>query len=118
MHGDRVQLQQVVLNLLLNAFDATIDNDELDRRVLVRVGNADGRGVELSIEDNGKGFGAMEPGRLFEPFFTTKPSGLGVGLSIVQTIVENHQGSIAALSNPSRGATFRVALPSAEAFHP
>jgi len=103
---DRVQLQQVFLNLFMNAMEAMAHADE--RRLTVRMAAFQG-GLEAIVEDSGGGFQVSEAA-LFEPFFTTKPSGMGLGLAICRTIVEAHSGELSA-SNGARGARFRLFIP-------
>jgi PAS domain S-box-containing protein len=110
--GDRVELQQVALNLLLNALEAMKDRPAEDRQVVVQV-EADGsRMVKVSVRDRGAGLGD-DVERVFRPFYTTKPDGLGVGLSISRSIVEAHGGHLWAENNPERGATFCFTIPAA-----
>jgi two-component system, LuxR family, sensor kinase FixL len=109
--GDAVQLQQVLLNLILNAVDAMIDNPIGEREVVVRAGTSSGSGVEISVTDQGHGFSKEKLAKFFEPFFTTKKDGMGMGLRICQTIVEWHGGLLVAENNPGGGATVRVTLP-------
>ena len=112
--GDRVQLQQVLLNLILNAIDAMATVEEPDRKLEIRA-RPDTHGgpsaVRISVIDRGVGFGEMETSRLFEPFYTTKPNGMGIGLAISRTIVEAHRGRLWAEPNHGRGATFSIVLP-------
>jgi C4-dicarboxylate-specific signal transduction histidine kinase len=109
--GDPVQIQQVIINLMLNAFDACADMPAEQRRV--RIATAVTRaGVELTVADNGRGIAADVLPRLFDPFFSTKGGGMGLGLSIARSIVEAHGGTIAADSE-GQGAKFRVVLPAA-----
>ncbi|WP_159397052.1 ATP-binding protein [Sorangium cellulosum] len=109
--GDGVQLQQVLLNLLVNALDAVSRRPPDARLVVVRT-RADGHGrVELSVADSGKGIPPGDLERVFEPFFTTKASGLGVGLAISRSIVEAHGGRLWAEQPPGEGATLRCVLP-------
>lgn len=111
VRGDRVQLQQVVLNLIVNALEALGDQRSPDRRVIVRSTRSGQRFVEISVIDNGGGFdGTLDSA--FEAFYTTKPDGMGLGLSIARSIVEAHAGAIRATNNPEGGATvcFRVPL--------
>jgi signal transduction histidine kinase len=108
--GDRVQLQQVLLNLLLNGMDA-INNSPLHRRTVSLQVRPHPSGVELAICDTGQGITQENLKRLFDSFFTTKPNGLGMGLAISQSIIVAHGGRITAQNNESGGATFRFALP-------
>jgi len=108
--GDRIQLQQVVVNLLLNAFDAMRDGLARDRSVIVRSRRADSE-VLVTISDRGPGILPEEMDRLFEPFRSTKPGGLGMGLSISRSIVASHGGRMWAENNSTRGATFGFSLP-------
>lgn len=108
--GDRIQLQQVVLNLILNATDAMATLDKSQRKIIVRTAR-DGDVVEIEIADNGPGILAEQVDEIFGPFYTTKPTGMGMGLSIARTIVEAHKGQISAARRPERGAVFRVRLP-------
>jgi FixJ family two-component response regulator/C4-dicarboxylate-specific signal transduction histidine kinase len=108
--ADRVQLQQVLLNLLLNAIDAVGASPPDRRRVVVRT-RATALGASIEVADSGPGLDAAALARIFEPFFTTKPRGMGLGLSISRSIVAAHGGTLAARSAPGEGATFRVELP-------
>jgi two-component system, LuxR family, sensor kinase FixL len=108
--GDRVQLQQVVLNLVLNAMDAQRNNPPASRLVIVRARPA-GATVEVAVSDHGHGIPMDQLSRVFEPFFTSKPGGLGMGLAISRGIVEAHGGRLWAENNPGGGATFRFTLP-------
>jgi PAS domain S-box-containing protein len=108
--GDRVQLQQVVLNLLLNAMDALHDSAPENRRVTVGVQPTGGL-IEISVSDTGSGIPPDKLASLFEPFFTTKPKGMGMGLSISRSIVEAHGGRLLGGNNAAGGATFRFTLP-------
>jgi len=112
--GDRIQLYQVVLNLIMNGLDAVAERSPGDRWVLVRTAKADGGGVELTVEDSGKGIAESEIARLFEPFFSTKRDGLGMGLSISRSIVQAHRGKIWAENAVEGGAIFRCVLPVAQ----
>jgi signal transduction histidine kinase len=109
--GDRVQLEQVLLNLILNGMDATIG--VVDRPREVRVGSfvREPGWVEITVRDTGVGFGPDEQERLFEPFYSTKAEGMGLGLSITRTIVDGHEGHLWAEPNAGHGATFHFALP-------
>ncbi len=109
--GDRVQIQQVLMNLMLNADQAMVDTP-LDQRELCVEAAADEGAVAIAIIDYGPGM-ATEPESLFAPFFTTKETGLGMGLSICRSIIEQHGGVLTASNNADRGATFRFRLPQA-----
>jgi two-component system, LuxR family, sensor kinase FixL len=113
VHGDRVQLQQVLLNLLLNAMDALDDNPSVRRLVTVRTRPV-GALVEVSVSDTGQGIPADKLLRVFEPFFSSKPDGLGMGLAISRDIIEAHLGRLWAENNEAGGATFIITLPRAE----
>ncbi|WP_437613796.1 ATP-binding protein [Sorangium sp. So ce834] len=110
VRGDGIQLQQVLLNLLVNALDAVSRRPPEARLVVVRARTAGG-GVELSVADSGEGIPPADLERIFEPFFTSKAHGLGVGLAISRSIVEAHGGRLWAERGPGQGATFRCALP-------
>ena len=110
--GDRIHLQQVLLNVLLNSLQAVASQPANSRRIMIQTGYRDGH-VEVTVIDSGVGFAPDQLSRIFEPFFTTKADGLGVGLSITQTIIEAHGGEISAENNVGRsGATVRFRLPS------
>jgi signal transduction histidine kinase len=115
VHGDRVQLQQVLLNLVMNAIDAMKDTEGSDRRVIVHTAETKGRTVEIVIEDNGTGVPPDKSDQIFEPFVTTKPHGMGLGLSICRSIIQAHGGQIGSANRPSGGARFWFTLPAAEA---
>jgi signal transduction histidine kinase len=107
--GDRVQLQQVLMNLMINGVDAMKDvSGKRDLAVTSRRADA---GVLVSVSDTGVGLPAQATDDIFKAFFTTKPQGTGMGLSISRSIVESHGGRLWAANNPSRGASFHVALP-------
>jgi PAS domain S-box-containing protein len=112
--GDRIQLYQVVLNLIVNSFDAVAERSPGERWVLVRTAEADGGGVELTVEDSGKGIAESHVARVFEPFFSTKREGLGMGLSISHSIVQAHGGQIWAENSTGGGAIFHCMLPVAQ----
>ncbi|HEY4760883.1 MAG TPA: ATP-binding protein [Thermoguttaceae bacterium] len=108
---DRIQIEQVITNLVKNAMEAMQDLSPEGRQVILRTGmNAEGM-LEVSVSDAGKGVEAAELSRIFEPFYTTKQSGMGLGLGISRSIVEAHGGRLEALRNDHRGMTFRFTLP-------
>jgi len=109
--GDRVLLQQCVLNLLVNAFDALMDTPELERKVTVAIAPDRPGWIALSVGDNGTGIDPSVAGRVFEPFVTTKSGGMGLGLLVTQSIVEDHGGKIWLMPNAERGTTFTFTLP-------
>lgn len=115
--GDRGQLQQLVLNLILNANDAMGDNAVGDRQVTVTT-RASESGVQLTVEDVGSGLDPKQLGSIFEPFFTTKREGVGLGLALCRWIVLAHAGQITAENNAARGAAFHCVLPYATAAEP
>ena len=108
--ADRVQLQQVILNLALNGIEAMHEKSNGDRLLTIATSRA-GRGVMLAVRDRGTGIHPDHMDRLFDPFFSTKPAGLGVGLRICWSIVTGHGGRIWAENNPDGGATFFFTLP-------
>src|SRR6267378_743771 len=110
MLGDRVELQQVLLNLIVNACEAMSADGPKEHALTIRTESA-ADGVQLSVIDRGPGIPADMQERLFEPFFTTKPQGLGLGLSISRSIITAHRGRIWGTNNPDRGATFHIVLP-------
>jgi C4-dicarboxylate-specific signal transduction histidine kinase len=112
--GDRVQLQQVVLNLVLNACDAMTETDAAMRHLAIETRVEDGV-VQLVVSDRGPGIPESQLERVFEPFVTFREQGLGLGLAISRSIVSAHNGSIRAENNASGGATFRCFLPVAGA---
>jgi signal transduction histidine kinase len=114
VHGDRIQLQQALLNLMVNALDAMKDRTGGARRVVVRTAVVDGRSVSVSVEDSGVGVPADKIGQIFEPFVTTKSHGMGLGLAICRSIIQAHGGQLGGRSNPDRGATFWFTLPASE----
>jgi PAS domain S-box-containing protein len=109
--GDRVQLQQVILNLLRNALDAMSGVDDRPRQLVIRTERDQGDGVRLSVQDTGVGFEPQDMDRLFEAFYTTKSDGMGIGLSVSRSIVESHHGRLWAAPNDGPGATFSFSIP-------
>lgn len=114
VRADRVQLQQVLLNLLLNAMDAVRGVGEGQRGIAIEMSRNAADQVEVAVRDHGRGMSPEQLQRIFEPFYTTKPSGIGMGLTISRKIVEAHHGRLWAESEP-QGATFRFTLPIAGA---
>src|SRR5258706_7467336 len=110
VQGDRVQLQQVLLNLIINAIEAMRDIGEKERELLIGTRN-EPDGVSVEVRDSGPGFAPAALERVFEAFYTTKPDGLGLGLSICRSIIEAHNGRLWASANLPRGASFQFALP-------
>jgi PAS domain S-box-containing protein len=110
VQGDRVQLQQVLLNLIMNAIEAMRDVDEGGRELLISSRNGPD-GVSVEVRDSGPGFAPAYLDHVFEAFYTTKPGGLGLGLSICRSIIEAHNGRLLASSNVPRGASFQFVLP-------
>jgi signal transduction histidine kinase len=108
--GDQVQLQQVILNLIVNAMDAMSAVPSVERRIKVSTAR-DGNSACLFVSDVGPGIPVDQLERVFVPFFTTKPHGMGMGLSIARTIVEAHGGQLSVENAAGRGATFRIGLP-------
>jgi signal transduction histidine kinase len=108
--ADRVQLQQVILNLLLNATDAMSEVNDRQRLVILRT-RADGEGVRLSVQDAGIGFAPEDTERLFQAFYSTKNSGMGIGLSVSRSIIERHNGRLWGEPNEGPGATFSFSIP-------
>jgi signal transduction histidine kinase len=113
VHGDRIQLQQVLLNLMMNALDAMRDTSGSARRMTVHTAATNGRAVEVSVEDSGAGVPADKLEGIFEPFVTTKSHGMGLGLAICRSIIQAHGGRIGSKSNAGGGATFWFTLPAA-----
>jgi two-component system, LuxR family, sensor kinase FixL len=116
INGDPIQLQQVLLNLVVNACDAMTSCKTLERRLLIRTGIENGsRAVIVSVTDRGSSVPEEKLEKIFEPFFTTKSKGLGLGLSVCRSLVTAHRGKLWATNNAQRGATFHFTLPVAAA---
>jgi signal transduction histidine kinase len=109
--GDRIQLQQVILNLLRNASDAMKTVDDRPRELLVRTEREEGDRARLSVKDVGVGFEPQAANKLFEAFYTTKDDGMGIGLHVSRAIIEAHHGHLWAIANDGPGATFSFAIP-------
>jgi len=110
LQGDNIQLQQVLLNLISNSFDA-MQNNQGPRELLIRTSRKDSETIEVSVKDSGCGISEKNLTKLFDHFFTSKPDGLGMGLSISRSIVEAHGGHLDVANNPDYGATFYFTLP-------
>ena len=108
--GDRVQLQQVILNLVVNGIDAMKDTPSEERTISIRTSRV-GEFSELSVSDRGPGIPEDKLKEIFDPFFTSKAEGMGMGLSIARTIIEAHHGLIWAKNRDHGGASFRIKLP-------
>jgi PAS domain S-box-containing protein len=115
--GDRIQLQQVIINLLRNAFEAMTDVEDRPREIVIRTACDDER-VFLSVRDSGVGFEPHGAERLFEAFYTTKPDGMGIGLSVSRSIIESHGGRLWAIPSVGPGATFAFSIPRSGALAP
>jgi PAS domain S-box-containing protein len=109
--ADRVQLQQVILNLIRNSLDAMKTVNDRPRDLLIRTEREESDSVRLSVTDSGVGFDPRVASKLFETFYSTKSDGMGVGLSVSRSIIENHQGHMRALLNDGPGATFSFSIP-------
>jgi two-component system, LuxR family, sensor kinase FixL len=109
--ADRVQLQQVMINLIVNAVEAMAGIGERPRDLTIVSGAEDAKDVFVEVRDTGPGLDLEKLDRLFQSFYTTKPQGIGMGLAISRTIVEGHGGRLAAAPNQPHGAVFRFALP-------
>jgi C4-dicarboxylate-specific signal transduction histidine kinase len=109
--GDRIQLQQVILNLILNARDALSEVSTHPRELVIATLQSKSGDVVVAVRDSGKGLDAKDAERIFDPFFTTKAEGMGLGLSISRTIVEAHGGTLWATQNDDIGATVQFTLP-------
>ena len=109
--GDRVQLQQVALNLVLNGMDAMREPGPRGRVLVLRTASAGSKTVRVEVQDSGTGINRDDMGKIFRTFYTTKPDGMGMGLAITRSIVDVHGGRLEARNNPDGGATFSITLP-------
>jgi signal transduction histidine kinase len=109
--GDRVQLQQVILNLLRNAAEAMSGVSDRPRQLVIRTERDEGDAERLTVQDAGVGFEPQGVDKLFQPFYTTKNEGMGIGLSVSRSIIENHNGRLWAEPNDGPGATFSFSIP-------
>jgi signal transduction histidine kinase len=112
--GDRIQLQQVLVNLLVNAMQAMNGAPPEQRELLIRLYQESNGELVVAIRDSGTGVRTEDAERLFEPFFTTKAAGMGMGLAICRSIIESHGGRAWATNNTDHGATFHFTLPPAK----
>jgi len=113
--ADRIQIEQVLVNLLRNAMDAMEGANSEQRSIVVEARRKDKHAIEISVADSGSGIAADVAERIFEPFVTTKPLGMGMGLSISHSIIESHGGSLRMTANVPSGAIFSFDLPTAGA---
>jgi len=111
IEGDRVQLQQVILNLIINGVQAMSEASDGPRQVLISTGKPESGGVLVAVRDSGPGLAPGTLDHVFEAFHTTKPGGLGLGLSICRSIIEAHGGRLWASANVPRGAIFQFTVP-------
>jgi PAS domain S-box-containing protein len=109
--GDRVQLQQVVLNLLMNAVEAMSGVNDRPKLLTIKTELEEGEQVRLTVQDAGEGFGSLGADKVFEAFYTTKSSGMGIGLSVSKSIIESHRGRLWAASNEGPGVSFSFSIP-------
>jgi len=114
VQGDRVQLQQVLVNLILNAVEAMSSVEGGTRELSIRTEQNQPGGILVAVHDSGPGIDPVNFDRVFEPFYTTKASGVGMGLSICQTIINGHGGRLWMRANEPRGAVFQFTLPAAQ----
>ncbi len=114
IQGDRVQLQQVVLNLILNAVEAMSSEEEGVRELSIVTEESQTGDILVAVRDSGPGIGREHLERVFEPFYTTKSSGVGMGLAICRSIIDAHGGRLWVDANEPRGAVLRFTLPAAE----
>jgi C4-dicarboxylate-specific signal transduction histidine kinase len=109
--ADRIQLQQVILNLIMNAVEAMSEMSDGRRQLLIRTDTDESESIVVAVQDSGPGVKPEDLHRLFTPFYTTKPQGMGMGLAICRSIIEAHGGRLWATANESRGAVFRFTVP-------
>jgi len=117
IEGDRVQLQQVILNLIVNAIEAMSEANEAPRELLISTGKTEPDAVFVAVQDTGPGLTPENLERLFDAFYTTKVDGMGMGLSICRSIIEAHGGRLWATANSPHGAIFQFTVPAFPAIH-
>jgi signal transduction histidine kinase len=108
--GDRIQLQQVILNLVMNGIEAMDTVTDRPRETLIRSCEYESDQLLVAVQDSGIGIDRQNLGKIFDAFYTTKPQGMGMGLAISRSIVENHGGKLSATPNDGPGATFQFTL--------
>jgi signal transduction histidine kinase len=109
--GDRIQIQQVILNLIRNGSDAMSAVEDRPRELLIKTESDEGGGVRLSVRDTGLGIDSKVEEKLFEAFYSTKSDGMGIGLCVSRSIMESHRGRLWAMRNEGPGATFLFSIP-------
>jgi C4-dicarboxylate-specific signal transduction histidine kinase len=109
--ADRIQLQQVILNLIMNAVEAMSEMSDGRRQLLIRTDTDESEGIVVAVRDSGPGLKPEDLHRLFTPFYTTKPQGMGLGLAICRSIIESHGGRLWVTANLDRGVAFQFTLP-------
>ncbi len=115
--GDKVQIQQVIVNLAMNGIQAMRNVEGRERTLLVILGPGEGGLARVAVKDCGPGIPEEDPSKIFTPFFTTKGDGMGMGLSICRSIIEGLGGRISAINNPQYGATVSFTLPASSQGH-
>ena len=113
--GDRIQLQQVILNLIMNAIEAMRGIDQTQRELIVVSRKDEFKRILVEVQDSGAGLEGLELDRLFDAFYTTKPDGMGIGLAVSRTIIESHGGELLASPRVPNGAAFQFRLPANDA---
>ncbi|CUU20916.1 Signal transduction histidine kinase CheA EC 273 CDS [Bradyrhizobium sp.] len=111
IRGDRVQLQQVIMNLIVNAIEALTSVCERSRELVITTAKGEPDSVLVEVRDSGPGLSSLDLERIFDAFYTTKPGGMGMGLSICRSIIEAHGGQLRAAADQLQGTTFQFTLP-------